>query len=146
MYNIYNILRMYIECHHLQKTSHNFPHVTIFPITTICHLDDWNCLSKMIFIPFSLFTVNIFFCLFFLFLVHVLCISAFWVFFHVILCYSLECSSLPVLSHRATSSLSHHCSHNNVTYSERAGSHIWSRIPLYPVKFIELIWSCHSSW
>lgn len=68
MYNIYNILRMYIECHHLQKTSHNFPHVTIFPITTICHLDDWNCLSKMIFIPFSLFTVNIFFVFFFYFL------------------------------------------------------------------------------
>lgn len=62
------------------------------------------------------------------------------------LCYSLECSSLPVLSHLATSSLSYHCCHNNVTFSERAGSHIWSRIPLYPIKFIELIWSCHSSW
>ena len=146
MCNIYNILHMYIECHHLQKTIHNFPHVTISPITTICHLDDQRCLSKMISSPSR--SSLLLFCLvfFFYFLCMFLSFLPPGIFPGYSLCYSLECSSLPVLSHLATSSLSHHCSHNNVTFSERAGSHIWSRIPLYPIKLIELIWSCHSSW
>ena len=124
MYNIYNILRLYVERHCLQKTSHNFPHATISPITAICHLDDWNCISKMIFIPFSLFTVNILFCLFFCFLRLFLALLPLGIFPCYSLCCSLECSSLPVLSHLATSSLSHHCSHNSVTFSERAGSRL----------------------
>lgn len=142
---IYNILRMYVERHCLQKTSHNFPRVTISPITTVCHLDDWNCISKMIVIPFSLFTANILFCPFVCFLPLFLALLPLGIFPCYSLCCSLECSSLPVLSHLATSSLSHHCCHNSVTFSERAGSHLKQNSAL-PITFIELIWSCHSSW
>lgn len=119
---MYNIYITYYACmlnnHCLQKTSHNFPRVTISPITTVCHLDDWSCISKMIVIPFSLFTANILFCPFFCFLRLFLALLPLGIFPCYSLCCSLECSSLPVLSHLATSSLSHHCCHNSVTFSE----------------------------
>lgn len=110
------------------QSSHVSP-----PITTICHLDDWNCISKMIVIPFSLFTANILFCPFSVSCACSLHSLPLGIFPCYSLCCSLECSSLPVLSHLATSACHIIAATICMSHSsERAGSHLEQRIRLYP--------------
>ena len=101
------------------KYNSQLSHLTISPVTTICHLDDWNCLSRMISSPSPSSLLIFLFCPFFYFLFMFLTFLPQGVFPCYSLCYSFECRFLPILSCPAASCLSHHCSDNSITYWNR---------------------------
>lgn len=125
------------------KYNSQLSHLTISPVTTICHLDDWNCLSRMISSPSPSSLLIFLFCPFFYFSFMFLTFLPQGVFPCYSLCYSLECRFLPILSCPAASCLSHHCSDSNITYLEGAVLALASEAEFLstPITSIELIQS-----
>lgn len=130
--------------HHLATTKRH---------ASMCHMDSWNCLSRMIsyclpfcFKYFFLFSCTFFFSLwiFFFFFLFFYCLFVLYAFLprHFSLLFPVPWMLFLYVLCPTASCLSHYYSNNNITCFREGYpvSSIWNRILLHPITSTELIW------